>query len=56
MTCLFTEVKAVMKILRHLREHGTDEGLMEDMVAMDEYFKFIGAEKFRELDLRYLKG
>ena len=54
MTALFLGVKAIMEGLKRLKEDENDDAILGDMISLDEYFKFIGKEKFLELNKKYL--
>ena len=43
-----------MEGLKRLKEDENDDAILGDMISLDEYFKFIGKEKFLELNKKYL--
>lgn len=54
--CLMANTRAVLTVLKDLREKGTDEGMLDMMLTVPEYFSFIGADHFKELDRKYLRA
>lgn len=56
MSCLFAATAALMSVMNYIKEHDTDEGYPGMTLSFDEYLQFIGAEKYKELDQKYLKG
>ena len=55
-TALFAGAKAMMEVLKELKEKGTDEELLPKMLDFESYFQLVGAEKFRAMDEKYLLG
>lgn len=53
-TALFASTYAVMAALKELRETGTDDGMLEKMSTFDEYFEIVDAQKYRNMDAKYL--
>ena len=56
MAALFAGAKAMMEVLKELKEKGTDEELLPKMLDFESYFQLVGAEKFRAMDEKYLLG
>lgn len=56
MTTLFASVKAMKSILAQLKEKGTDDDLLPQLVNFEEYFKTVRADTFRAMDAKYLIG
>lgn len=56
MSCLFAEVAAVMKVLKYIKENEMAEGYPGDLIAFNDYLKFIGVDKIKEYGKKYLKG
>ncbi len=54
MSCLFAQVAATMRVLEYIREHGTDEGYPGDMMAFNDYLKFVGVDHYKEMAEKYL--
>jgi len=55
MSCLFAQVAATMRVLKYIRSHGTDEGYDGDMIAFNDYLKFVGVDRYKELADKYLR-
>lgn len=56
MTALFASTKAMMAILRELKQRGTDDELLDSLMKFDEYFDLVNAEFYRQMDQKYLNG
>lgn len=56
MTVLFASVRAMMDVLKALKEQGTDESLLSQMTSFDDYFRLVKAERFRTMEKDYLPG
>lgn len=54
MSCLFAQVAASMSILKYIKDNGTDEGYTGDMMAFNDYLKFVGVDRYKELAEKYL--
>lgn len=54
MTAMFASVKSMIKILEQLKEKGSDDNLLGELVTFEEYFKLVGADSFSEMDKKYL--
>ena len=39
---------------RYLKEHGSTEGYLDQMLSFDEYFEFIGARAIREREKQWV--
>lgn len=55
MSCLFAQVAASMSVLKFIKENGTDEGYPGEMMAFNDYLKFVGVDHYKELAAKYLK-
>lgn len=55
MSCLFAQVAASMSVLKYIKENGTDEGYPGEMMAFNDYLKFVGVDHYKELAARFLK-
>lgn len=55
MSCLFAQVAASMSILKYIKENGTDEGYPGEMMAFNDYLKFVGVDRYKELAAKFLK-
>jgi len=53
MTALFSNLCGVSRSLQYLKEHKTDEGF-EAMATFDDYLQVVDAEKYRQMDAKYL--
>lgn len=51
---VFAAAKALQKWAEYLKEHGTTEGYLENMLNFDEYFELIGARAIREQEKEFL--
>ena len=56
MTAMFASVKAMLAILKELKNSGTDDHLLDKLMTFEEYFKLVGADSYREMDAKYLLG
>ena len=56
MTALFASVKAMMDTLTELHRVGRDDAMLDKFCSFDDYFKLVGADFFRGMDEKYLKG
>ena len=54
MTAMFASVKSMIKILEQLKLKGSDDSLLNDLSTFDEYFNLVGADRFHEMDKKYL--
>ena len=54
MTALFAAVKAMQDAMLHLKKYGCDDGLLDNFITMEEYFRLVDADKFRFMDQKYL--
>jgi methylisocitrate lyase len=50
---LYAATKAMMGLLRRLKEDGTTKNCLEDMVGFEEFNELIGAEKMRALEKKF---
>ena len=55
MSCLFAQVAATMRVLEYIRDNGTDEGYPGDFIPFNDYLKFVGVDRYKELAEKYLK-
>lgn len=53
---VFTATKALMGWARYLKEQGTTEGYLDNMLTFDEYYDFIGARDIRERERQFIAG
>lgn len=53
---VFTAAKALMGWARYLKEQGTTEGYLDNMLTFDEYYDFIGARDIRERERQFIAG
>ncbi len=53
---LFMSTKAVIKVLREIKEKGCDEGLLAEMTDFEEYAKIVDGDKFKVWEAKYLPG
>lgn len=51
---LYAATKSVLKLLGRLREDGTTENCLEDMVGFSEFFKLVGVQEVRDLEKSFL--
>ena len=51
---VFTAAKALQGWARYLKEHGSTEGYLDQMLSFDEYFEFIGARAIREREKQWV--
>ncbi len=51
---VFAAAKALQKWAEYLKEHGTTEGYLKNMLNFDEYFELIGARAIREQEKEFL--
>lgn len=56
MSCLFAATAALQSVMRYIKEHDTDEDYPGLTLSFDEYLQFIGADKYKEMDKKYLQG
>ena len=54
-SCLFAQTAALMSILKYMKTHETDEGYPGQMLAFEEYLKFVGVDYYRALGDQYLR-
>ena len=52
-SAMFTVCKVIGDVMRHLKEHGTTEGLLEDMVGPVEFFETVGLSEMLALDSQF---
>ena len=51
---LFVTVKALKEMAAHLKKNGTTEGYTHNMIDLDEYMAFMGAEELYEMEKKFL--
>ncbi len=51
---VFAAAKALQKWASYLKEHGTTNGYLDNMLNFDEYFELIGARAIREQEKEFL--
>lgn len=54
MSCLFASTYAIMAVLKEIKEHGTDEGLMDRMVDFNDYVNLVGKEYWSDIAKKYV--
>jgi len=47
-------IKAMQRLLKQLKEHGSTEGFAEHMVSFEEMFEIVGLSHYRALEKRFL--
>ncbi len=52
---LFAQTAALLSMLKHMRECGTDEGYSGDFMEFADYLKFIGADDYKVWGEKYLR-
>lgn len=50
----FAAVKAMMGVMEDLRKFNTDQKSLDKIMSMDDYFDFIGRDRMRALEEKYL--
>jgi len=53
MTALFAGVKAMMNAMVKLKELGTDDSMIDDLMTFDDYFHLVQFDRFKEMDIKY---
>jgi methylisocitrate lyase len=51
---LYAATKAMMKVLNRLKEEGSTENCLEDLVGFEEFNKLVGVETVRALEKKFL--
>ena len=51
---LFAQTANLLKLLRYVKENGTDEGFQGDFISFADYLKFIGADYYRDIYAKYI--
>lgn len=54
MTAMFASVKSMVRVLEQLKVKGSDDSLLDDLFTFDEYFKLVEADRYLEMDKKYL--
>jgi carboxyvinyl-carboxyphosphonate phosphorylmutase len=52
-TCLLVAAKAMQQAMEELRKKGTTQGMLDDMMAFEEFNDFIGFPEIRSLENKY---
>ena len=52
---MFTVCKVIGDVMRHLKEHGTTEALLDDMVGPVEFFETVGLSEMLAFDAQFAK-
>jgi carboxyvinyl-carboxyphosphonate phosphorylmutase len=52
----YVTAKAVWDLMKELKEMGTTTGLLDRMIAFDEFNKLLGLPEIRKLEMRYATG
>ena len=53
LSSLFAQTYALLHFFQYLKEHETDEGYDGHIIEFNEYLKFIGVDKIREMGKKY---
>ena len=53
-SCLFSQTAVLLDLLKYIKEHETDEGYPGPTMAFNDYLKFIGVDRFREMWDKYV--
>lgn len=51
---LFAQTATLMKLLKYMKENGTDEGYEGDFISFQDYLKFIGADYYKTIYEKYI--
>jgi len=55
LTPLLLNTKATLDGLRKIKQNGNDDAIAQDLFPIEDFFNFIGKQKFAALEQRYLK-
>ena len=53
---LYVTAKAVWGLMHELKEKGTTAGMLDRMIAFEEFNKLIGLPEIRQIEARYATG
>lgn len=51
---LMASATAMLKILKEIKEKGTDESFYKDLIKFDDYLKLVNIDTYNELDRKYM--
>lgn len=52
---LFANAKAVLKMLLEIKEKGTDEKMLDEMMPYEKFIQLVGADDFRKAQEKYVR-
>ena len=51
---LMASTTAILRILKEIKEKGTDESFYQEMIKFEEYLKIVNIDLYNELDRKYM--